>query len=108
MRFILAPTLLASAVAQEGSTRNSIREASFRDNLRGLQSDHCTLHGAAMLQIPGEHLREDFVYECVENNGQGRPLVMNNEQRSSLDAMVGSGAVELGIDQIDIQGAQRS
>eukprot|EP00957_Ditylum_brightwellii_P088043 6706686-Ditylum_brightwellii.AAC.1 len=74
----------------------------------GLPSDRCTLEGVVFLPIPGEDLEEDFKYECAGSNGVGGPLIMNKEQRISLDAMVGSGAVELGVDQIDIYGAQKS
>jgi len=104
MKAIIASALLASAVAQESPPlRNRYR----RDPMSPT-SEYCTLHKAALLQIPGEHLREDFVYECVESNGVGGALVMNSEQKTSLGDMIGNGALELGVDQIDIRRAKRS
>jgi len=61
-----------------------------------------------LLEIPGETLDADFVYDCVNRMGETSRLILDDEQKNDLDAQVESGAVTLGEDQIDLTGAIKS
>jgi len=97
MKLFLASMLIASAVSHE-----SLRGRSLQD-----PSD-CIVNGAALLEIPGETLDADFVYDCVNRMGETARLILDDEQKNDLDAQVERGAVTLGEDQIDLTGAIKS